>query len=176
MEPTWGTSTGQYRPLPVIPGYELSGVVTEVGMGVTGVKVGDEVYARISASRDGAEAEYSIVPAEELALKPRSLTHLQVAAVPQSALTAWQSMFDYARLTTGQTILIHGASGGVGVFAVQLAHWAGAKVIATASNRNLDFIRDLGADETIDYGTTHFEEIAHNVDVVFDIIGGDTLK
>ena len=101
---------------------------------------------------------------------------MQAAAVPLSALTAWQALFEHASLVAGQTVLIHGAAGGVGVFAVQLAHWAGAQVIATASARNRDFLRELGANEVIDYTTTRFEEVVHDVDLVFDTVGGDTLQ
>ncbi len=126
--------------------------------------------------RDGAEAAFTIALPGELAPKPRTLDHVQAAAVPLSALTAWQALFVHARLAAGQTILIHGAAGGVGVFAVQLARWAGAHVIATASARNRDFLRELGANEVIDYTTTRFEEAVHGVDFVFDTVGGDTLQ
>jgi len=102
--------------------------------------------------------------------------HVQAAAVPLSALTAWQALFDHAHLAAGQSVLIHGAAGGVGVFAVQLAHWAGAHVIATASARNRDFLHELGANEVIDYTTTRFEDGVHDVDLVFDTVGGDTLQ
>ncbi|MBV9231659.1 MAG: NADP-dependent oxidoreductase, partial [Chloroflexi bacterium] len=112
----------------------------------------------------------------ELAPKPRSLSHVQAAAVPLTALTAWQAFFEHAGLSKGQTVLIHGAAGGVGVFAVQLAHWIGAHVIATASARNRDFLQALGANEVIDYTTTRFEEVVHDVDLVFDLVGGDTLE
>jgi NADPH:quinone reductase-like Zn-dependent oxidoreductase len=125
--------------------------------------------------RDGAEAEYTIALPSELAPKPRTLDDVQAAAVPLSALTAWQALFGHARVSRGQRVLVHGAAGGVGTYAVQLARWAGAQVLATASARNTDFLRDLGADLVIDYATTRFEEVAHDVDVVFDMVGGDTL-
>jgi NADPH:quinone reductase-like Zn-dependent oxidoreductase len=125
---------------------------------------------------DGAEAEYTIALPSELAPKPRTLDHVQAAAVPLSALTAWQALFEHANLVAGQTVLIQGAAGYVGVFAVQLARWAGAQVIATASARNRDFLRELGANEVIDYTTTRFEEVVHEVEVVFDLVGGDTLQ
>src|SRR5256886_5184423 len=125
--------------------------------------------------RDGAEAEFTIALPNELAPNPRTLDHVQAAAVPLTALTAWQGLFEHARLAAGQTILIHGAAGGVGVFAVQLARWTGAQVIATASARNRDFLCELGANEIIDYTTTRFEEVVHDVDLVFDLVGGDTL-
>src|SRR5258708_28298777 len=125
-------------------------------------------------ARDGAEAEFTIALPSELAPKPRTLDYVQAAAVPLAALTAWQALFEHASLVAGQTVLIHGAAGGVGVFAVQLAHWAGAHVIATASARNRDFLHELGVNEVIDYTTTRFEDVVHDVDFVFDLVGGDT--
>ena len=130
----------------------------------------------LAYGRDGAEAEYTIALPGELAPKPRTLDYVQAAAVPLTALTAWQALFEHASLVAGQTVLIHGAAGGVGVFAVQLARWVGAQVIATASARNRDFLRELGANEIIDYTTTRFEEVVHAVDLVFDTVGGDTLQ
>jgi NADPH:quinone reductase-like Zn-dependent oxidoreductase len=171
---TYQTTTGSPRPLP-IPGRDLSGVVVEVGQGVMTFAPGAEVYAMLGYGRDGAEAEYTIALPAELAPKPHALDHVQAAAVPLSALTAWLALFEHARLEAGQTALIHGAAGGVGIFAVQLARWAGARVIATGSARNRDFLRELGATEVIDYHTQRFEEVVHNVDVVFDTVGGETL-
>jgi NADPH:quinone reductase-like Zn-dependent oxidoreductase len=150
-------------------------VVEEVGSGVTTLVKGSEVYAMLGYGRDGAEAEFTLALPDELVPKPRTLDFVQAAAVPLTALTAWQAFFDHASLGAGQTVLIHGAAGGVGVFAVQLARWAGAQVIATASARNRDFLRELGANEIIDYTTTRFEEVVHDVDLVFDLVGGDTL-
>src|SRR5213082_291330 len=150
---TYQTATGSPRTLP-IPGRDLSGVVAEIGQGATTFAAGSEVYAMLGYGRDGAEAEFTIALPSELAPKPRTLDHVQAAAVPLTALTAWQALFVHARRAAGQTILIHGAAGGVGVFAVQLAHWAGAHVIATASARNRDFLHELGANEVIDYTTT----------------------
>src|SRR5215467_15623749 len=172
---TYQTATGSPRTLP-IPGRDLSGVVEEIGQGVTTFAPGAEVYAMLGYGRDGAEADYTIALPSELAPKPRTLDFVHAAAVPLTALTAWQALFEHANLAAGQTVLIHGAAGGVGVFAVQLARLSGARVIATASARNRDFLRELGANETIDYTTTHFEEVVHNVDVVFDTVGGDTLQ
>ena len=126
--------------------------------------------------RDGAEADYTIALPGELAPKPRPLDYVQAAAVPLPALTAWQGLFEHVSLVAGQTILIHGGAGGVGVFAVQLARLAGAHVIATASARNRDFLHELGADEFIDYTATRFEDVVHDVDFVFDLVGGDTLQ
>jgi NADPH:quinone reductase-like Zn-dependent oxidoreductase len=172
---TWQTRTGAARHFP-IPGHDLAGVVAGVGPGVTSVTVGEAVYALTDFHRDGAEAEFTIALPGELAPKPRTLDSVQAAAVPLSALTAWQALFEHASLVAGQTVFIHGAAGGVGVFAVQLAHWAGAHVIATASARNRDFLHELGANEVIDYTTTRFEEVVHEVDLVFDTVGGDTLQ
>src|SRR5436190_5249761 len=172
---TYQTATGSPRILP-IPGRDLSGVVEEIGQGATTFAPGAEVYAMLGYGRDGAEAEFTIALPSELAPKPRTLDHVQAAAVPLTALTAWQALFEHASLVAGQTVLIHGAAGGVGVFAVQLAHWAGAHVIATASARNRDFLHELGANEVIDYTTTRFEDGVHEVDLVFDTVGGDTLQ
>lgn len=162
--------------LPLILGWDLSGVVEATGSGIEGLKKDDEVYSRPDIARDGAYAEYIVVRETEVALKPTSIDHIHAAAIPLVALTAWQSLFDAAGLSAGQKVLIHAAAGGVGSFAVQLAKWKGAYVIGTASNRNRDFVRNLGADETLDYQTTRFEDVVHDVDVVFDTIGGDTQK
>jgi NADPH:quinone reductase-like Zn-dependent oxidoreductase len=172
---TYKTKAGSKRVLP-IPGRDLSGVVEEVGPGTPPLAKGSQVYAMMDYGRDGAEAEFTIALPSELAPKPRTLDYVQAAAVPLSALTAWQALFDHASLVRGQTVFIQGAAGGVGVFAVQLAHWAGAHVIATASARNRDFLHELGANEVIDYTTTRFEDVVHDVDLVFDTVGGDTLQ
>jgi NADPH:quinone reductase-like Zn-dependent oxidoreductase len=172
---TWKTPTGVDRDLP-IPGHDLSGLVAEVGTGVTDVAIGEAVYALTEFWRDGAAAEYAIARATDLAPKPRSLDYVQAAGVPLVGLTAWQALFDHARLSAGQSVLIHGAAGGVGSMAVQLAHWVGANVIGTASARNRDFLRGLGADEVIDYTSTRFEDMLHDVDIVLDTIGGDTME
>ena len=172
---TWKTPTGVDRDLP-IPGHDLSGLVAEVGTGVTDVAIGEAVYALTEFWRDGAAAEYAIARAADLAPKPRSLDYVQAAGVPLVGLTAWQALFDHARLSAGQSVLIHGAAGGVGSMAVQLAHWVGANAIGTASARNRDFLRGLGADEVIDYTSTRFEDMLHDVDIVLDTIGGDTME
>lgn len=166
----WETPDGRSR-LPFIPSHEVSGVVADVAPDVRDVEIGDEVYALTDFFRDGGAAEYIAVRASELAPKPRSVGHASAAATPLSALTAWQALFDHARLTLGQRVLIHGAAGGVGSFAVQLARWRGAHIIATASARNVDFVRELGADETIDYVATPFETVVRDVDVVLDTVG-----
>jgi NADPH:quinone reductase-like Zn-dependent oxidoreductase len=159
---------------PFVPGWDASGVVEEVGAGVTRFKPANEVYSVPDPLRDGAYAEYIAVRESEVALKPKSLHHVHAAAVPLAALTAWQTLCDTAKLEPGQRILVHAAAGGVGHFAVQLAKWKGAHVIATASAKNHELLRELGADETIDYTSQRFEEVARNVDVVLDPIGGDT--
>ena len=160
--------------MPFIPGWDLSCDVEAVGPGVSRLRVGDEVYSRPDIARDGSYAEYIVVRESEVARKPQSIDHVQAAAVPLAALTAWQALFDGAKLSAGQTVLIHGAAGGVGSFAVQFAKMKGARVIGTASTKNHGYLRSLGADETIDYNTTRFEDVVQNVDVVLDTITGET--
>lgn len=172
---TYQTATGEPRPLPV-PGRDLSGSVAEVNGDIAGIAVGDAVYAMLGYGRDGAEAEYTVALPSELAPRPRSLDDVHAAAVPLSALTAWQALFVHARLSKGQRVLIHGAAGGVGTYAVQLARWAGADVFATASAHNIDFVKNLGAHRVIDYATTRFEDVLEDLDVVFDLVGGETLR
>jgi NADPH:quinone reductase-like Zn-dependent oxidoreductase len=170
-----GLSNGTVqRKLPLIPGWDLSGVVDEVGAGASQFKKGDEVIAMADPTRDGAYGDYIAVCEAALAPKPKSLHHVRAAAVPLSALTAWRSLFYLGHLQSGQRILIHGASGGVGHFVVQLAKWKGAHVLASASTKNQELLRKLGADETIDYTSQKFEEVAEKVDLVLDTIGGDT--
>src|SRR6266403_2075100 len=159
---------------PLILGWDLSGVVEELGRGVSRFKIGDEVYSIPDPTRDGAYADYIVVRELELALKPNSLHQIRAAAVPLAALTAWQSLFDTAQLQPGQRVLIHAGSGGVGHFAVQLAKWKGAYVFATASTKNQDLLRKLGVDEPIDYTQQRFEDVARNIDIVLDTIGGET--
>jgi len=162
----------QYE-LPLIPGTDVSGVVEAVGAGVSTFRKGDEVYARAGVMRPGAYAEYVAAPTADVALKPASLDHVHAAAIPHVTLTAWQALFVVGELKAGQTVLIHGAAGGVGHIAVQLARLRGAKVIGTASV-NIGFLRELGVDEAINYATTPFENVVKGVDVVLDTIGGDT--
>lgn len=159
--------------LPLIPGYDMAGVVEEVGAKVGRLKRGDVIYAYLLWG--GAWAEYCLTNESEAAVKPVSLTGVEAAAVPLAALTAWQALVDTANVTKGQTVLIQGGSGGVGSFAIQIAKARGARVIATASTANQDTLHQLGADECIDYTQTRFEEKAHNVDVVLDTVGGETL-
>jgi NADPH:quinone reductase-like Zn-dependent oxidoreductase len=151
----------------------VAGVVEEAGAKVTKFKKGDAVYGY--ALFGGGWAEYAVLGENEAALIPKSSTFVEAAAVPMGALTAWQSLIDAAKLSAGQTVLIHGGSGGVGSFAIQIAKAKGAKVIATASTANQDLLKQLGADVAIDYTRTKFEEVAKDVDVVFDAVGRDTL-
>jgi NADPH:quinone reductase-like Zn-dependent oxidoreductase len=164
------------RPFPLILGHEFSGIVAAVGRGVTAPAKGAAVYGLNDWFRDGAQAEYCVARAEEVAAKPGSVDHVHAAAVPISALTAWQGLFDHAHLIPGERVLIHGAAGGVGLCAVQLARWRAAHVIGTASAHNLDFVRELGADDVIDYRATRFENAVRDVDIVFDTVGGETLE
>src|SRR5262245_5498520 len=172
--PTWVTPTGEPR-FPVILGHEFSGVVASVGAGVTDVAVGSPVYGLNDWFGDGALAEYCVARAAEVAPKPRCVDHLAAAVTPISALTAWQGLIERARLSAGERVLVHGAAGAVGGFAVQLARWRGATVIGTASAHNAAFVRGLGADAVIDYRAVRFEESAREIDVVFDTVGGATL-
>ena len=173
--PTYITQDGHDR-TPTIPGHELAGIVETVAADVTDVKPGDAIYGLADFYRDGAAADYIAIHAADLAPKPPSLNFVQAAAVPLAALTAWQALFDHSALAPGQRVLIHGATGGVGSFAVQLAHQRGIHVIGTARTDNLDMLSQLGADELIDYTATRFEDKVHDVDAVFDIVGGETLK
>src|SRR5881396_1135230 len=163
----WGTH------LPLIPGYDIAGVVEKVGAKITTLKVGDAVYGYPTFG--GGWAEFVTVKEWEVAAKPKSLSFAEAAAVPMCALTAWQALVDTAQLQAGQTILIHGGSGGVGSFAIQIAKARGAKVIATASTANQDLLKQLGADVAIDYTKQKFEDVAKDVDVVLDSVGKDTL-
>jgi len=162
--------------LPMIPGWDASGVIESVGAGATRFKPGDEVYSRPDLGRDGTFAEYVVVKESEVALKPESVDHITAAAIPLAALTAWQALYDAAKVSAGQKVLIHGAAGGVGCFAVQLAKMRGAHIIATASKKNHDFLRSLGVAECIDYNTTKFEDVVHDADVVLDTITGETME
>jgi NADPH:quinone reductase-like Zn-dependent oxidoreductase len=159
--------------LPLIPGYDIAGIVEKTGANVTMLKVGDEIYGYRTFG--GAWAEYVTVREWEVAAKPKSLSFVEAAAVPMGALTAWQSLVDTAKLHAGQTILIHGGSGGVGSFAIQIAKARGARVIATASTANQDLLKQLGADVAIDYTKTKFEDMAKDVNAVLDPVGKDTL-
>ena len=159
--------------LPLIPGYDIAGLVETTGAKVTKLKAGDAVYGYPTFG--GGWADYVVVKEWEVAAKPKSLSFVDAAAVPMGALTAWQALADTAHLAPGQTILIHGGSGGVGSFAVQIAKARGARVIATASTANQDLLKQLGADQAIDYTKNKFEEIVHDVDAVLDPVGRETL-
>jgi NADPH:quinone reductase-like Zn-dependent oxidoreductase len=174
----WKTRQHGFRrkELPAILGWDASGVIEAVGPGASKFKPGDEVYAMTDLARDGTYAEFVVTREDAVALKPRTLDHVQAAAVPLAALTAWQAMFDTAGLKEGQTVLIHGAAGGVGHLAVQLAKARGARVIGTASAGNHEFLKRLGCDEVIDYRTTRFEDAVKDADVVLDTVGGETLE
>jgi NADPH:quinone reductase-like Zn-dependent oxidoreductase len=159
--------------LPLIPGYDIAGIVEKTGARVTKLKVGDAVYGYPTFG--GGWADYVTVKEWEVATKPKSLSFVEAAAVPMGTLTAWQALMDVAKLQRGQTILIHGGSGGVGSFAIQIAKARGARVIATASTANQDLLKQLGADVAVDYTKTKFEDIAKDVDAVLDPVGKDTL-
>jgi len=157
---------------PFVLGFDMAGTVVATGSEVTQFVVGDHVYG---VPNNGAYAEYARAFAFDLAIQPKRLDAIQAAAMPCAAITAWQTLFDSAQLAAGQTVLIHGAAGGVGTMSVQLAKWRGAHVIGTASAHNHALLQELGADEVIDYTTTRFEEVVAPVDVVFDTVGGETL-
>jgi NADPH:quinone reductase-like Zn-dependent oxidoreductase len=162
----------QYK-LPLIIGWDVSGVIEAVAVGVDGWNHGDEVYAHPDITRDGSYAQFIRIRATAIARKPKTLGHVQAAAIPLAALTAWQSLFDAGGLTRGQTVLIHAAAGGVGHLAVQLAKWKGARVVGTASKANAALVQELGADEVIDYTARRFEDALSGVDLVLDTIGGE---
>jgi len=183
--PDWYVRSGfplipeELRPkadLPLIPGSDVSGVVAEVGPAVSGWEAGDEVFGLVRFPRynDGgrAYAEYATAPAYHLARKPENLSHVEAAGVPMAGLTAYQFLFDHIRLEEGRTVLVNGAAGGVGHFAVQLAKTRGAHVIAVASGRHKEFLRGLGADEFYDYTTTDVAEKVKDVDHLVDNVGG----
>jgi len=159
--------------LPLIPGYDIAGIIVKVGKNVKMLKVGDAVFG--FPQFGGGWAEYCVANQFEVSLKPKSLTFVDSASVPLAGLTAFQAIAGFGNLVEGQTVLIHGGSGGVGSFAVQLAKARGAKVFATASTANQDLLKQLGADVAIDYTKQKFEDVAHNVNVVLDTVGGDTL-
>jgi NADPH:quinone reductase-like Zn-dependent oxidoreductase len=161
-------------PFPLILGTDLSGTVEAVGAGVKHLQVGQEVYGIADMTLSGSNAEYALCEAKFLAAKPKSLNHMQAASMPVVAATAWQMLFDIANLMQGQSVLIHGAAGSVGQFAVQFAKHKGIHTIANASGRDADYLQSLGADEFIDYHSTPFEKVVHDVDAVIDTIGGET--
>lgn len=161
---------------PHVMGYDIAGEVVEVGSDVSRCKVGDAVFARPNQEDAGAIAEFARVKASELALEPRNLSHAEAASVPLAGLTAWQALITRGKLKAGQNVLIHAGSGGVGTFAIQIAKHVGAHVATTCSAGNADLVRRLGADVVIDYKTEAFDEQLSGYDLVFDMLGGDTLK
>ena len=160
---------------PAIIGYDIAGVVEKTGARVTKFKAGDAVYAYLSIMRGGGYAQFAIAKEGEMSLKPKNIDFEKAAAVPLAATTAWQALIDTAKINEGQTVLIHGGSGGVGSFAVQIAKARGAKVIATASSANQDLLKQLGVDQPIDYTTTKFQDVVKDVDVVLNCVRADTL-
>ncbi|HXB57942.1 MAG TPA: NADP-dependent oxidoreductase [Candidatus Acidoferrales bacterium] len=165
----------QFLPLtlPLTLGWDFSGTVEAVGANVTQFKRGDEVYTVLDVTKGGAYAEYAIANASDVALKPKSVDHIHAAGIPVAGVTAWQALIETAQLRAGQKVLVHAAAGGVGVFAVQFAKAKGAYVIGTASGKNQAFLRELGVDQVVDYEKTRFEDVAHDVDIVLDTIGGE---
>lgn len=160
-------------PLPSIMGSDFSGEIEALGPDVAEFRVGEMVFGSV-ADESGSYAEYALAPVTHIVEKPAAMDHVQAAAVPVPAMTAWQALFDHAKLRKAQKILIHAASGGVGHFAVQFARWKGAYVIGTASGKNAELVQSLGVHEFIDYQTTRFEDVVHDADVVFDTVGGET--
>jgi len=171
----WKIREGRFGqgPLPQIMGSDFSGIVDSVGIDAGEFHAGDPVFGVI-AEDSGSYAEFAVAPVSRVARKPAALDDIQAAALPTAGLTAWQALFDSAQLKAGQTVLIHAAAGGVGGFAVQFAKWKGARIVGTASGESVEFVRQLGADEVIDYRTARFEDRVKDVDVVLDTIGGDT--
>lgn len=170
---TWVARSGRDR-RPVIPGHEVSGTVVALGYGTTGFGIGDEVFGLTDWYRDGALAEFVAVEARNLATKPESLSHVDAAAFTMAALTAWQALFVHADLEAGQTVVIHGAAGGVGSLAVQLAVGSGARVIGTGRDNGRDLVLGLGAEDYLDPAADSWGDVAA-VDVVFDLVGGEIL-
>ncbi len=172
--PTFHTPDGGARPFPIILGHEFSGVVAAIGSACMGIQIGDPVYGLSDWFINGAQADYCLTVPANIAPMPVTIDYTQASVVPISALTAWQALIDRASISEGQRVLVHGAAGGVGSFAVQLARYKKAYVIATASAANADFVMALGAKEVIDYRTTPFEAVVRDVDVVLDTVGGNT--
>jgi len=160
---------------PSIIGYDIAGVVEKTGANAKKFKTGDAVYSYLSVMRGGGYAEFAVAKESETALKPRNINFVEAAAVPLAATTAWQALVDTAKIDKGQTVLIHGGSGGVGSFAIPIAKARGAKVIATASTAHQDSLKQLGVDQAIDYTTTKFEDMVKDVDVVLNCVRADAL-
>src|SRR5215470_14416336 len=164
----------QLQPLPLTLGSELSGIIEGIGTDVSGFELGDEVYGATNEQFSGAYAEYAVPSARRMAPKPKTLSFIGAASVPIVAVTAWQMLFEYAHVTAGQTVLIHGAAGNVGAYAVQMAKQGGLHVVATAAFADQGYVRGLGADTVVDYNAERFEDSVTGVDVVLDTVGGDT--
>lgn len=162
------------QPLPLTLGSDLSGTVAAVGPGVSHVKIGDVIFGVTNKRFTDAHAHYAIAQANMIALKPHALSAIEAASIPVIAVTAWQALFDHGHLKSGQTVLIHGGAGGVGAYAIQFAKKAGVRVIATASAKDAAYVRKLGADAVVDYNSERFEDTAKEVDVVLDLVGGET--
>jgi NADPH:quinone reductase-like Zn-dependent oxidoreductase len=163
------------QPLPLTLGSDLSGEVAALGSGISNMAAGDQVFGVTNTQFLGAYAEYAVASAGMLAKKPSSLSYVEAASVPVIAVTAWQGLFDQARLEAGQTVIIHGAAGNVGAYAVQLARRARLRSIATAGTKDIDYVRALGADKVVDYHTQRFEDEVKDADAVLDLVGGETL-
>jgi NADPH:quinone reductase-like Zn-dependent oxidoreductase len=162
------------QPLPLTLGSDLSGQIVAMGAGVSELRVGDQVYGVTNPQFVGAYAEYALASAAMVSNKPASLTHVEAASVPVVAVTAWQALFDHAQVKAGQTVVIHGAAGNVGSYAIQLARRAGVQTIAIVATDDISFVRNLGANTVIDYRTQRFEEEARDADAVIDLVGGET--
>jgi NADPH:quinone reductase-like Zn-dependent oxidoreductase len=162
------------QPLPLTPGSDLSGRVIAIGPGVSDQRVGDAIYGVTNPQFVGAYAQYSLATPGMVSKKPTSLTFVEAASVPVIAITAWQALFDHAQLQHGQTVVIHGAAGNVGAFAVQFARRAGLRTVATAAADDVGFVHDLGADTVIDFKSEHFEQAVGDADAVIDLVGGET--
>jgi NADPH:quinone reductase-like Zn-dependent oxidoreductase len=163
-------------PPPLTLGSDLSGIVEEAGPGITDFRVGDDVYGVTNAQFCGAHAEFAVASAGMVAKKPRSLSHLEAATVPVVAVTAWQMLFEYAHVVAGQSVLILGAGGNVGAYAVQFAVETGLDIVAIAGSKDLEYVRNLGAKTALDYRSVNFEEAIPQVDVLIDMVGGETLE
>src|SRR5262247_2998924 len=166
----------QLQPLPLTLGSELSGIIEGIGADVSGFKLGDEVYGATNEQFSGAYAEYALPSARRMAPKPKTLSFIEAASVPIVTVTAWQMLFEYAHVTAGETVLIHGAAGNVGAYAVQMAKQAGLHVVATAGSADLAYVRGLGAETAVDYTTERFDTSVTGVDVVLDTVGGDVQR
>ena len=165
--------SGINQPLPLTLGSDLAGIVEAIGPGVSGLKAGDEVYGMTNERFIGAYAEYALASATMLAPKPKHLSFVEAASVPVVAVTAWQMLFEYAHAVAGQTVLILGGAGNVGAYAVQLAKHAGIHVMATAGSRDIEYVRNLGAETVLNYRAIKLDESLPSVDVVIDTVGGE---